>query len=722
MNIRPYIILNGVSSQSIQGLLISELAPISKPQVRTQVETVDGRDGDLVTPLGFSAYDKVITIGLTYGYDIDDVIEYFNSEGVVVFSNEPDKFYRYAIYEQIDFDKLIRFKKAEVTLHCQPFKFSTTEDPKLFNVVSGQPITVKNNGNIYSRPDITVIGSGEVDLSLNGSQILSLELADNQAVIIDSEDMNAYAAQSAIREVVADVEPIQDLHGQSNPYPEGGGKNLLKIKDDFTYNQHGVTISLIKDNDNNILGLDINGTADSNFDCYPFVSLNLPQDTYYITTSLTQEFVGFQMVETPDYVGIKTNAVFTNKAVNSCYIGVTSGTVFNHLKIYPMVCLNSVSDKSFAPYGNICPITGFTEANVSRVGKNLFSYDLQLYSGYWLADGLHGGNAVSYEAAQSWCFYLIPVVENTQITISNMQALGGVYGAFLQDTADNVVERFLNTNINATYTVPAGANFIGIPINRGISPNQTDVKADYPNAQIEFGSEASDYEAYNGTIYNIAFTDGDNPLTVYGGSLNVTTGVLTITHGIVDLGSLNWVYATGDNNYFYSSAISDFKFVSADTINYICENYEAISVNQRYIDKAIFVNSAKNAVIQDTTYTDAAAFKTAMSGVQLVYELATPITVQLTPAQVNNLLGVNTLYTDTNGDITVKHKSNGVIVTNTGAIVSFTVAVEDMEKGALLNRLVTGDYDKIRLKKGDNTIVLTGNAQQFVIDKYSRWI
>ena len=65
MNIQPYIILNNKDSKTIRGLLISSLAPISKPQVRTQIETVDGRDGDIVTPLGFSAYDKVIKIGLT---------------------------------------------------------------------------------------------------------------------------------------------------------------------------------------------------------------------------------------------------------------------------------------------------------------------------------------------------------------------------------------------------------------------------------------------------------------------------------------------------------------------------------------------------------------------------------------------------------------------------------------------------------------------------------
>ena len=200
MNIRPYIIINNVSSQTIQGLLISELAAISKPRVRTQVETVDGRSGDIVTPLGFEAYDKVIKIGLTYNYNIDDIIAFFNSEGVVVFSNEPDKYYRFAIYEQIDFERLIKFKTAEVTFHIQPFKYSLLESEKTFNISSDPAeIQVRNSGNYYSRPTITIVGSGVVSVSLNGSQILSIELGETeQTIIINAEQMNAYSVDNIL--------------------------------------------------------------------------------------------------------------------------------------------------------------------------------------------------------------------------------------------------------------------------------------------------------------------------------------------------------------------------------------------------------------------------------------------------------------------------------------------------------------------------------------------
>lgn len=192
VNIRPYIVLNGKDSRYIQGLLITELPPISKPKQRTKTETIDGRDGDIITCLGYSAYDKTLKIGLTYDYSIDDLIDFFNSEGKVVFGNEPDKYYRYAIYEQVDFERLLRYKTAEVEFHVQPFKYSEIETSveKTFTE-NNKSFDIRNNGNIYSRPTLKIVGSGEIDLLINDIKILTLRLATNQTIVIDAETMNA---------------------------------------------------------------------------------------------------------------------------------------------------------------------------------------------------------------------------------------------------------------------------------------------------------------------------------------------------------------------------------------------------------------------------------------------------------------------------------------------------------------------------------------------------
>lgn len=191
----PYLIINGVSSKNINGLLIQSLPPISKPKIRTSVEEIDGRDGDIVTTLGYAAYDKPISIGLKGDYNVDDVIEYFNGSGQVIFSNELDKYYNFAIYDTIDFNRLIRFKTATLNMHVQPFKYSVDEPPINWTNTTSTTIAtipVRNTGNIYSKPILTITGSGTVNVYIDNTQILELALsAAGETIIIDVEGMNA---------------------------------------------------------------------------------------------------------------------------------------------------------------------------------------------------------------------------------------------------------------------------------------------------------------------------------------------------------------------------------------------------------------------------------------------------------------------------------------------------------------------------------------------------
>lgn len=197
-----YCILNGINSNELTGLLVSSLPPISKPLMRTQIETIDGRDGDIVTNLGYSAYDKKMEIGLYGDYDIDEIIAFFASEGTVTFSNEADKYYLYTIVDQIDFDRLVRYRTATVTFHVQPYKYDATEteidytntyteDNTLY--YDGTPeITVTNAGNAISKPILTIYGSGDITVSLNSNQIFSIALGDYEYITIDTNAMEAY--------------------------------------------------------------------------------------------------------------------------------------------------------------------------------------------------------------------------------------------------------------------------------------------------------------------------------------------------------------------------------------------------------------------------------------------------------------------------------------------------------------------------------------------------
>lgn len=188
---RNYCIINGNYSDELTGLLIQSLPPISKPLMRTQIETIDGRDGDIVTKLGYSAYDKTMTIGLYGSFDIDDVISFFDTEGTIIFSNELDKIYNFTMVNQIDFERLLRFRTATVTLHVQPYKYSAMETP-ISEENDFTDIRVTNLGNAIAKPTLTIYGSGTISVYLNGSQIFQIAMGSYNNITIDTEEMNAY--------------------------------------------------------------------------------------------------------------------------------------------------------------------------------------------------------------------------------------------------------------------------------------------------------------------------------------------------------------------------------------------------------------------------------------------------------------------------------------------------------------------------------------------------
>lgn len=105
--------------------------------------------------------------------------------------------------------------------------------------------------------------------------------------------------------------------------------------------------------------------------------------------------------------------------------------------------------------------------------------------------------------------------------------------------------------------------------------------------------------------------------------------------GVVDMGTLNWGYVSGDNGRF-SANVDGIKIVPNHTKgNLVCSKYTTASVDDVYLhttDKIICVHYKLEQVwVYDTAYTDAAAFKAAMSGVMLYYELATPVETAITP-------------------------------------------------------------------------------------------
>lgn len=180
--------INGISSTNIKGMQILELPPVTKPKMRTLIETIDGRPGDIVTKLGYEAYDKTMVIGLHDNYDEDEVISFFNQDGIITFSNEPNFYYRFQMLAGIDFEKVHYFRKAEITFHVQPYKYAISESPRTFTT---SPANIVNIGNVESVPKITIAGSGTVVLIADGNNWMVIDLDTYSPITIDAETMNA---------------------------------------------------------------------------------------------------------------------------------------------------------------------------------------------------------------------------------------------------------------------------------------------------------------------------------------------------------------------------------------------------------------------------------------------------------------------------------------------------------------------------------------------------
>lgn len=226
-----YIELNGEKSTDVNGLIIQALPPITKPKMRYSSEDIDGRDGDIITKLGYAAYDKEVSIGLHGDFDIDDAIAFFNSDGEVVFGNEPDKYYRYSILEKIDFERLLRFRTAKVKMHVQPYKYDAVD--RTFEAVNHggmHSITLRNRGNVVSRPTVTVYGSGNVELAVNAITVLSLSIDDGY-ITIDADEMNAYHGDTLMnRRVTGDYADLALKVGE-NVISWKGNVTEIKVED-----------------------------------------------------------------------------------------------------------------------------------------------------------------------------------------------------------------------------------------------------------------------------------------------------------------------------------------------------------------------------------------------------------------------------------------------------------------------------------------------------------
>ena len=760
-----YIILNDVNSNTIQGLLIQNLPPITKPKIRTNIEEIDGRDGDIITKLGYSAYDKEFDIGLYGNYDVDQVISYFNSEGTVIFSNEDDKFYKYTIIEQIDFERLIRFKTAKVKMHVQPFKYSNTDtDIEIYATetdAEGTNLTINNTEN----------GASFLDMQLKGQTTQNTTNGNNL--------LNIYAR-----------------------HPVGYTETSSGVT--FTYNNDG--------------SITANGTATANINFFIAsqgqLGNNIFNGTNYLSGCTGGSLTTFYLQFWADTVGTypqATTEVATNKTsgVNwNITIGIKSGVTINK-RFYPMMC--ATSGKSFEMYTNgaspnpsypqnVNVVTGNTSVNICN--KNLWqNANNPIITTYGITLTTNDDNSVTMTGTPT----------NSSIYFTNVKKImasdikdGNYTLSFGNGSNTSFLAYRLRkyngttkTEIKSATTLPIANYTYTLNLKNLIDDDTIQVELDlvrygtsvndqtlYP--QIEVGNTATSYVAHQEQNYTINLG----------------------TNELCQIGQYQDYIYKNNGKWFKHKAVQKIKLDGSETyvldaelttVNRFRLNITSYKINSIASTNSGLCNQLKiaNAYSQDDEHTysygnatymalylfynktrcaDLTALVTWLSANNVIVYggLATPIDEEITDenliAQLEALRNASTYINQTNiitsgnlapiiyvnvdtidtNEIEVVNSGNiyskpVVTITGIGTInlylndyqvfilelgdteTTITLDVENMEAynintGQLMNRQVTGDYNNFIFNAGTNIITWSGTIASVQIVNYSRWI
>lgn len=378
-----------------------------------------------------------------------------------------------------------------------------------------------------------------------------------------------------------------------------------------------------------------------------------PDDDTAGTRKIRASEFGAQIITVDDELSTSSENPVQNKVITGAIndlasateiTGTASGSIasFDDGSTLPLktlqVSIEPVQSGSGDPSPeNVRPISGWDGANVEVDGVNLWDEEWEVGS----IDLTTGENKVNSTTIRSKNY--IRVSPSTSYYVLLPWAEIFYYDenkSYLSNTRNQVTE---DGQIHGSEkTTPSSAYYMRFRCNGtyGTTYNN-DISINYPSTDTS-------YHAYNGNTYNIAFTDGTNPLTVHGGELDVTSGLLTVDRAIADFKDMTWLY--NSTYQIFTTTAPDKK---PGLYNGMVTCYANGGWWSDWNDKdSVWCGNANTNgfVVKDTRFDDATEFKTALTGQKFVYELATPQTYQLTPTEVKSLLGVNNVTVDT-GDI-----------------------------------------------------------------------
>lgn len=318
-------------------------------------------------------------------------------------------------------------------------------------------------------------------------------------------------------------------------------------------------------------------------------------------------------------------------------------------------------------------VSAGTESVVEQ-GKNLFDYTDKIYHG---ANVSKIENGVIYTKQLLTTVLNIPTVVGSKYTLSfKVKSSGANQGglrwslqkgkntSYAHDSSliKSEVGYAANAEYQAVATFVATTDFVSL----------CTIMLMVYDVQLENGDTATNYSPFYQTAYQIP--EAIRNLPGYGWSAGTARNYVDYENkryvqcvGSVDLGTLTWIKTSSQSvgDYFYApvSAIG-FKRLGAFGItvhNILCSKYITVARNPNaFVDKTIVLDGDSTAVsqiqVKDTAYTDATAFKQAMQGVILYYELETPIVTDISSLIPDDFL--RNIEVEAGGSVTFKNSND----------------------------------------------------------------
>ena len=292
---------------------------------------------------------------------------------------------------------------------------------------------------------------------------------------------------------------------------------------------------------------------------------------------------------------------------------------------------------------NICPISGWDSVDVSVAGKNLFNVSM---------------DSTKVDPTRKYTLHLKP---NTQYTMSTDVPYTSPASVYFNGGSSGT--NGVGLNRPKTFTSDAnGMLTVDIrtrAVDQSINAYDALLNGVYW-IQLEEGDTATTYEAYTETTHTTTL-----PQTVYGGTLDVVSGVLTVDRAMVTLnGQTTGIRFTEVSQTTTADGQKYVAYISMASHNIknnniaICDAYAFMDKTPQNMHMGEFDGRGSyfRFVIADQNLNTLALWNAhlAENPITLVYELATPQTIQLTPTQIDSLLGRNNVWADS-GDVTVEY-------------------------------------------------------------------